>query len=121
MNRSIAFLAALGLAFALGCGSDEAQQAAEQATAAAQEMAEDAAAAAQEAADATQEAAQAAADSATEAAGDMMADGVAATCRTLAEQGAWGDALDVCRKAHEANPDDMALEHAYQQAQAAAK
>ena len=39
----------------------------------------------------------------------------------LAEQGAWDQALEVCKKAHELMPDDMELEHAYQQAQAAAE
>lgn len=40
-------------------------------------------------------------------------------CRLLAEQGAWSHALDVCEKAHEALPEDLSLEHAYQQAKAA--
>ena len=43
-------------------------------------------------------------------ASDMMKD---------AETGAWDQALDACSKAHEMLPDDLGLEHAYQQAKAA--
>jgi hypothetical protein len=44
-----------------------------------------------------------------------------ARCSELAAQGAWSEALEVCTKAHEAEPDNMAIEHALQQAQAAAE
>jgi hypothetical protein len=50
----------------------------------------------------------------------MMGD-AAAKCSELAAQGAWSEALEVCKKAHEADPDNMAIEHALQQAQAAAE
>ena len=60
-----------------------------------------------------------AANAMAETAKDAAAGAVEA-CRSLAERGAWDEALDVCRRAHEMLPDDMALEHAYQQAQSAA-
>jgi hypothetical protein len=104
----------------------------------AQETAEDAASAAAEAADVVATSAQDAADVAVDAAADAKeaasdvaaAAGAAATdlmddpvvkCSELAAQGAWSEALEVCTKAHEAEPDNMAIEHALQQAQAAAE
>jgi hypothetical protein len=44
-----------------------------------------------------------------------------AKCSELAARRAWSEALEVCTKAHEAEPDNMAIEHALQQAKAAAK
>ena len=55
-----------------------------------------------------------------EPAAEVAEDAVAA-CQRLAQENAWDQALEVCRKAHEMMPDDLALEHAYQQAQAAAQ
>ena len=131
------------VAFAMACGGDDqqdavkaAQEAAAEASAAAQEAAGEAAAAAREAAaeatDAAKEAAQAAGDAAGDAAaGAAAAAGEAADsvtgaaavtlCKELAGKSDWISALDVCKAAHEHAPDDMAVEHALQQAEAAAK
>jgi hypothetical protein len=128
------------------CGGDEGQEAvdaAKEAAAAAQEAASEAAAAAGEAAaeavDAAEEATEAAVDAAGEAADaavDAAEDAAAAAgdaaeevtgaaavtlCKELAAKASWIDALGVCERAHEAAPEDMAVEHALQQAQAAAK
>ena len=85
----------------------------------AQETADDAASAAADvAADAKQATADVAA-AAGAAASDLIDDPVA-KCKELADQGAWSEALDVCTKAHQAEPENMAIEHALQQAQAAA-
>ncbi len=86
----------------------------------AQETAEDAAEVAVEAAAEAKEAASDVAAAAEAAATDLMEDPVA-RCSELAAQGAWSEALEVCTKAHEAEPDNMAIEHALQQAQAAAE
>jgi hypothetical protein len=89
----------------------------------AQETADDAAsAAADAAAEVAADAKQATGDvaaAAGAAAADLIDDPVA-KCRELADQGAWSEALEVCTKAHQAEPDDMAIEHALQQAKAAA-
>jgi len=45
---------------------------------------------------------------------------VVTACRLLAERGDWQHALELCRAAHEARPDDLSLEHAFQQSRAAA-
>ncbi|MGI9430971.1 MAG: hypothetical protein ACR2PQ_02085 [Myxococcota bacterium] len=121
------------------CGSDDAKdavdaakEAASEAAAAAGDAAADAADAAGEAADAAVDAAGDAADAAAGAAEDAAAaagdaaeevTGAAAVtlCKELAAKASWIDALGVCERAHEAAPDDMAVEHALQQAQAAAK
>jgi len=42
-----------------------------------------------------------------------------ANCKALAARAAWAEALEACTQAHELHPDDLALEHALQQAQAA--
>ena len=82
----------------------------------AQETADDAAAAAGEAVGAVSATAQDAADAVADLADDPIA-----KCSDLAAKGAWSEALEVCTKAHEAEPDNMAIEHALQQAQAATK
>jgi vacuolar-type H+-ATPase subunit H len=104
------------LAFAIGCSRDEAED----------KMADAAAKAEKGAHDMMDHAGAAAGSMANEAkqtasnmAGNVAGDAVAA-CRRLAESGAWDQALEVCKKAHEMMPDDLGLEHAYQQAQAAA-
>ncbi|MEN8161398.1 MAG: hypothetical protein ABFS41_15115, partial [Myxococcota bacterium] len=89
-------------------------------------------AASSHAADAVADAAAATEEAAQDAMDEMAGSGEAAAaaaagsdpvaaCRALAEKGAWGEALAVCEKAHELMPDDMALEHAVQQARAAAE
>lgn len=135
MNRLTIWMAVCGLALPLACGRDKTDDAAGDATSSVKEMAEDTARAAQEAAssasaaaaDKATAAADVAADKATAAsdavagmAGAAASDAVA-TCRSLAEQGAWESALEVCKKAHEMLPDDLAITHAYQQATAAAE
>jgi hypothetical protein len=102
----------------------EAQEAASQGAAAAKEAASQAAAAAEEtasdAAAAAQETASDAAAAAGTAVGGLMDDPVA-KCSQLAAQGAWSEALEVCTKAHQAEPDNEAIEQALQQAKAAAE
>lgn len=129
--RSIVWMMTCALALAVACGGDEAKDTAEGATSAAKEMMERAGSAAADAAEkaraAAADEAQKVADAASATAGSMAeaatgagGDVAAAACRSLAENGAWGEALEVCKKAHEMAPDDLALEHAYQQAKAAA-
>lgn len=96
------------LALSLGCSRDEAEDAVESAQESAHEMMDHAGDTADEMA-----------DQAKSAAAGVAGDTVAA-CRSLAASGSWEQALEVCQKAHEMMPDDLALEHAYQQAQAAA-
>ncbi|MDH3687599.1 MAG: hypothetical protein OEP95_15305 [Myxococcales bacterium] len=114
------------------CGGEDAKDAVEaakdaakEAAVAAEEAAGDAAAAAGEAAaeavDAAGEAADAAAAAAGEAAEEVTGAAAVTLCKELAAKASWVDALGVCERAHEAAPDDMAVEHALQQAQAAAK
>lgn len=145
MIRSMMATSLLTLLLAVGCSGDEAENAtksmedaAKSAGSAAEKMAGDmaghasdmahgAGAAVNDAAGAAGDMAHNAAAAASNAAQDAVdsAHGVVAgsavdACRSFAEQGAWGQALDVCKKAHEMMPDDLSLEHAYQQAQAAA-
>ncbi|MDJ0787522.1 MAG: hypothetical protein QNK05_11990 [Myxococcota bacterium] len=134
-------LAALLFAFACGGQDDpmaEAKEAAEEAAAAANEAASKAAEAAgaaaeaagqaaSEAIDEAEAAAAAAGEAASEAAGEAAAavEGAlsdpVAKCLKLASEQAWAEALEACTKAHEEKPDDMAIEHALQQAKAAAE
>ncbi len=116
----------LALAFVVACGGDDVNDAADaagDAAASARDSAHDMMNHAQDAADSMADSARDAAanarDAAASAAGGMAGDAVAA-CRRFAEAEAWGSALEVCKKAHEMMPDDLALEHAYQQAAAAA-
>lgn len=105
MIRSMVWISAALLALAVACSSEDAKNSVDSATEAAESM-PDVAANLGERADA--------------AAGAVATNAVAA-CRQLAESGSWGDALEVCKKAHEMMPDDLGIEHAYQQAQAAAR
>ena len=109
-------LIALGLP--LACG--QAQETAEDAAAAAGEAAEAVADTAQDAAAAAAETASEAKQAASDAAASLTDDPIA-RCSELAAKGAWSEALDVCTKAHQADPDNMAVEHALQQAKAAAE
>ena len=107
MRMTILLMTCL-LAFGLGCSRDEAEDAVESAQDSAHDMMDHAS-----------DTADSMADQAKTAAAGVAGDAVAA-CRRLAESGSWEQALEVCQKAHEMMPDDLALEHAYQQAQAAA-
>ena len=113
MRMTTLWVLLIALALPLACS--RAQETADEAASAAGEAADAVAATAQDAADATADVAA----SAGAAAAELIDDPVA-KCRELADQGAWSEALDVCTKAHAAEPDDMAIEHALQQAQAAA-
>jgi hypothetical protein len=117
MKKTIATIGVLTLGLALsmaaGCSRDEAKETAAQAKEAAAEATAAAGAAAGEAAAKVEQKVDDAA-ARMEAAADPVA-----RCRELAAKGAWADALEPCAKAHEMKPDDMALEHAFQQAQAA--
>ena len=108
MTRTMILMTTCALVFAIGCSSDEAEDAATSAQQGANEMMDHAG-----------DAAHSMAEHAKSAASDLAGDAVAA-CRKLAESGSWESALEVCKKAHEMMPDDLGLEHAYQQAQAAA-
>lgn len=138
MNRWILLIAACALAGAIACSREEAKdaagaagEAADAAKTSATKMAGEAATAAKaspekmagEATGAVEmpekdaaPAVAAAGGAATAAMGDAVA-----ACRALAQKGAFKEALAVCEKAHEMLPDDMAIEHAYQQAKAAAE
>ena len=106
---TIIAIAVCALALAVGgCSRDEAKKAAE-----------DAAGQVKEAGQAAEKMAGDVADKTGAVAANMAEDAVAA-CQRLAKQNAWDEALEVCEKAHEMLPDDLALEHAYQQAKAAA-
>jgi len=105
MNRAIAVLIAGLCIVAFGCGSDDDPLAA----------AKDAAAEAGEAA-----------GNMGDAAGKAMQDVAAGndpvtTCLALAAKKQWSDALAPCTEAAKAKPDDLAVKHAVQQAQAAAE
>ena len=108
--RALALVSAVGLSLALGCGRDDARQAGD----AAQRTTEEAAAGRT-----ADEAREGASDVAAGARGAPGAD-PAARCKDLAAQEAWNEALEPCTAAHAAHPDDMAIEHALQQARAAA-
>jgi hypothetical protein len=107
---AVAVVVALGFFTALGCGSDE-----------------DPMAAAKDAAKDASDSAGAAAQKMGEAAGGSALDDVAAgaesaaaRCLSLAAKKQWSDALSPCTEAANANPDDLRIKHAVQQAQAAA-
>ena len=124
MRMTTLWILLIALALPLACS--RAQETADDAASAAGEAAEAVSAAAQDAADAAADAAAEAKEAASDAAAaagaaaaDLMDDPVA-KCSELAAKGAWSEALEVCTKAHEAEPDNMAIEHALQQAQAAA-
>jgi hypothetical protein len=121
MRMTTLWVLLIALALPLACS--RAQETTDEAASAAGEAADAVAATAQDAAaDVAAGAKQATADvaaAAGAAASDLIDDPVA-KCKELADQGAWSEALDVCTKAHEAEPDNMAIEHALQQAQAAA-
>jgi hypothetical protein len=106
----------LGLAISLGsgCSRDEVEDAAAKAKDTAAEAAASANAAAADAV--------AMADKKVDEAAAMVDTAIdpVARCQELAAKGAWADALEPCAKAHEMKPDDMGLEHALQQAKAAA-
>ncbi|MCP5059955.1 MAG: hypothetical protein GY937_24895 [bacterium] len=141
MKLSMFCILLFALALPVACGRDEAKKMADEAAASAgqaMDAAKDAAGgaadavegAAADAADAVEGAASDAADAADEIAQDAkdavagtaaaVGDEAVAACRSLAEAGNWGEALDVCTKAHELLPDDLGIEHALQQAKAAA-
>jgi hypothetical protein len=122
----MATLYILLIALSLPLACSRAQETAEDAATAAGEAAEAVAETAQDAADVAAGAAEEAKETTSEAvaaagaaAADLVDDPVA-KCNELAAAGAWSEALEVCTKAHEAEPDNMAIEHALQQAQAAA-
>lgn len=136
MRMKTLWILLIALALPLACG--QAQETAEDAASAAAEAADVVATSAHDAADAAAEAAAAAKEAASDAAADAkeaasdvaaaaeeaatdLMDDPVARCSELAAQGAWGEALEVCTKAHEAEPGNMAIEHALQQAQAAAE
>ena len=125
MRLTTLWILLIALALPLACS--RAQETADDAAAAAGEAVEAVSATAQDAADAAadtaakaKEKASAAAATAGAAAADLGDDPIA-KCSDLAAKGAWSEALEVCTKAHQAEPDNMAIEHALQQAQAAAE
>jgi len=126
MHRMIIGLSVFALFFAVGCSGEDAEKAADAAGDAAGNLADSAGQLGAEARDAAHDMtakagqmADQAGAAAKDAAGSLAGSAVGA-CRAFAEKGEWGSALEVCKKAHEMMPDDLALEHAYQQAQAAA-
>ena len=128
MRMTTLWILLMALALPLGCSrsqetADQAASKAGEVAAGAQEAASKAATTAKEtasgAATTAKEKASEAAAAAGTAADELIGDPVA-KCNELAAQGAWSEALDVCTKAHQAEPDNMAIEHALQQAKAAA-
>jgi hypothetical protein len=108
------------IALALPLACSQAQETAEDAASTAADVAAGARDAAADTAAAAKETASEAAAAAGAAAAELVEDPIA-KCSELAAQGAWGEALEVCTKAHEADPDNLAIEHALQQAKAAAQ
>lgn len=121
MNKTTTTLGILMIGVALSLGTGCSRDDVEDATAKAKEAAADVKGAAADMRDDAADAAGTVREKTDDAAAKMesMIDPVA-RCRELAAQGAWADALEPCAKAHEMKPDDMALEHALQQAKAAA-
>jgi hypothetical protein len=119
MKKMIILLAAGMLVFSVACSGDDAKDAADSAGSAASDMMNKAGGAASDAAKAATDSAHGVANSAKDAAASLAGSAVA-SCSEMAEAGNFAAALEVCKKAHEMMPDDLALEHAYQQAQAAA-
>lgn len=149
LKRIIAITIGTGLMFALlalsGCSREDAQRsadalgetaseardvaadaasqagkAASNAAESARETTEDAADAASDAASNIQQKAEKGAGSMMDAAAGALGGGPADACKKLAAQQNWDKALDVCREALKLFPNDMELEHAVQQAEAAA-
>ena len=119
-------IAALGLALALGAGTACSRQDRQEVKKETGEAAAQVGAAAEKAAGKVGEMAEGAADKAGEMAGKAadkmgMGDDPVERCQNLAAEGKWAEALEPCTKAHELRPNDMAIEHAMQQAQAAAR
>jgi len=141
MKRILCVVLFVALCGAWGCSKEEVSSAAENAKEAVISAAESAQETAGEAMDSAKETASGAMDSAKEAASGAMdsakeaADGAAGSvagalaadpspgdlCRGLAEKGAWDEALEVCKQALAVAPDDLELQHAVQQAEAAAE
>ena len=119
---------------ALASAAENAKEAVTSAAESAQETAGEAMDNAKEAAsgamDTAKEATAGAMDSSKEAA-DSAAGSIAGAlaadpspgdlCLGLAEKGAWGEALEVCKQAQVVAPDDLELQHAVQQAEASAE
>jgi hypothetical protein len=106
VSTVLVLVAALGLLLALGCSSEDQQ---------------DATSALEQAGGAVEDAAESV-DSAA-AARDAVAAEVASPvkdCIALAGKMAWGEALEPCTLAAKERPDDLQIRHALQQAQAAA-
>ena len=130
MKRILCGVLFVALCGAWGCSKEEVSSAAENAKEAASGAVDSAKEAASGAVDSAKEAASGAMDSAKEAA-DGAAGSVAGAfaadaspgdlCRGLAEKGAWDEALEVCKQALAVAPDDLELQHAVQQAEAAAE
>ena len=108
-------IAALGLALALGAGTACSRQDRQEVKKETGEAAAQVGAAAEKAAGKVGEMAGKAADKMG------MGDDPVERCQNLAAEGKWAEALEPCTKAHELRPNDMAIEHAMQQAQAAAR
>jgi hypothetical protein len=107
VSTVLVLVAALGLLLALGCSSEDQQ---------------DATSALEQAGGAVEDAAESV-DSAAAAARDAVAAEVASPvkdCIALAGKMAWGEALEPCTLAAKERPDDLQIRHALQQAQAAA-
>jgi hypothetical protein len=116
LKRIVSLLVACALVGFVACDREKAKDAANRSPAEATNSASDALNAAKDVAkDAAQDMADTGKGTAAASAGNAVD-----ACRALAETGSWSEALEVCREAHDTMPDDLALDHAYQQAQAAA-
>ena len=123
MKKILCGLLFAALSAVVGCSKEEVSSAAESAKEAVSSAAESAKETAGEAMESAKETASGAMESAKEAAGALAGDddSPADLCRSLAEKGAWDEALEVCREALALSPDDPELQDAVQQAEAAAE
>lgn len=115
--KTMTFVLAAALAFGLACSQEQAEDMADTAGEAAESAAESAEAVADKAAEAADEAMAEVTERVEDV--DLASDPVA-RCTELAASESWAEALQPCTDAHAAQPDNMAIEHALQQAQAAA-
>lgn len=106
-----------------GEAMDSAKEAAAGAMDSAKEAASGAMDTAKEATTGAMDSAKEAADGAANSIGGAFAGDASPgdLCRGLAEKGAWDEALEVCKQALALAPDDPELQHAVQQAEAAAE
>jgi len=106
LKNEICGMVVLAMLLAVGCSSGDGEK--------------EAADAIESARDAAGDVVETAADAAEDVAEEAM-DDPTKRCLELAAEKKWKDALEPCSEAVKAKPDDLAIKHAFQQAQAAAQ